>query len=466
MNFASFMFYLKQLFIYFFIYLSIFLLKDLLAQKFILILLSIVSISYYYKSYKYLYRLVGSIFSFGTLFTLFTLIFHIFSFLFFLFFDNSYDTWPINLQSNNSYYYVIYAEGFFIFSSTLMIISWASTNGCKFVNKSFQKQFLPTRSKLIIVIIFLFIFNFIIPLFIKNIGDLLGSIIPTLYISYIFLICLLIYKRDSYDIKNNIIIPILFSIPMIISSSKSGMKEAILISFFPLLFGIWLFLEKKVQKIIFLILLFIFFVTITVIVTATRNIRSEVNNINNIQFTEIVSNSSKLTNESDFMISYIKKIISRKNTMEMNAGSFYLIDQNLFFPEFGFQSSIPLLIPRFIWNNKPKFTPANDFAKISSTEISEDSDTPGFFTAIYLSSGFILSIVFSLFFGFFISFLQFLAKTFFSNFGLILFSINLFYLSIRLDEAYPVEILPKIISIFLITGLIGVFFNFNNKSNY
>lgn len=230
----------------------------------------------------------------------------------------------------------------------------------------------------------------------------------------------------------------------------------------PLFIGIWLLLKTKIQKLIFGILLFFFFSFLSLYVTAIRTIDRETRS--NADITEIQQSLSALVSEFDIILKTVSNVLSRKNMMGMNARAFYFIDQGLVYQEYGFIYGIPVLIPRLFWRSKPKITSGNDFAKLISTDDSLSADTPGFFTAIYLSSGFAIGLISSFLFGCFIAGLQNAAKLYYTSLGKILFSLNLSYMAFRLDEYFPVEAFPKIVSIFLICGIIGFLLEYFSKA--
>ena len=429
-----------------------------------LILLSFFSILYFVLFYLALSVNFYKQFSFAGVFLLSTILFHLFSLLFFIFFGNSFEIWPSKIDITNANNYVFESELYFILCTTSMIFGWSILKNTSSYNfSSFLLISNNNSIKLLLKSLFLFLF-IIKPILFPNFRELAGQIDLLLNFFYIFLIIIFVLRNYNKIKLSNFIF---YTIPLIYFSLMSGMKEFILLAIFPILLYLWLTNKNKYKR-FFLSFIFIFIgFIITLIVSSTRLIKSE--NINNrINYLTIIKNIPIILSENESVIvPFIKKTLSRKNVLEQNARAFYFVENNIKVPEFGFAQSFMLLIPRFIWKNKPLSTPANYFAKMSSDDLSEDADTTGFFTALLLSTNYYFGIVQAFIFGLFISFLQYSIKKIKNNLGSLFFNLYLIYYAFRLDEQYPVEALPKLLAFFLFCFTF-IFFNFNkiNERNH
>lgn len=447
--------FLKLIFLYYIFFSILYFTRNLIAENIALALLALIGAVHFLRFFKKMPSGSVRLLSFGGVFCLVTFVFHLFALFSFLF-GNLFDFWPYYIRSEKSFDDVYQGEFYFITCSALMIFGWMLFNGHKFSKVVLKELGEINTSIYKIVLLFLSFLNFIFPLFFANYTEKVGLIATIINYSYIIIVCLfLFHKSGNKSFKNNILYPILLSSPLILMSIKSGMKELILFGFIPLLIGIWLLLRSNVQKFLFLSFLAVFFLLISLFVSATRMIDRQ--NQSNVSISLIRDNISTLIADPEIMKNLFRTALSRKNMLRMNARAFYFIDQGQVFPEYGFASGIPVLIPRLFWQSKPKIIPANDFARLTAGENSLDSDTPGFFTAIYLSSGFTIGLFYSFLFGCFIAGLQNASQLLYSTLGKALFSLNLFYMAIRLDEYFPVEALPRMISVFLVCGIIGFF---------
>lgn len=446
--------FLKPLVLYYSIFILLYLLRYSFPQTVVLCLLALIGAFYLFGIFKKIPAVSQKILSFGGIFCFTSVIFHLVSFTFFLFFGNSFDVWPHKIEVDNAFEYVFEAEFYFITCATLMISGWLLFSGHLSANFALLDLRMVKKSVYKIVLFFLGFMNFVFPIFFANYYSTVGLIGPIINYSYVIIVCLFLFASNSKNtFLNNIFYPILLCLPLITTSINSGMKEVIMFGLIPLFIGIWLLLKTKIQKLIFGVLLFIFFSFVSLYVTATRMIDRETKS--NVNITEIQQNLSALVSEPDIILDIVSKVLSRKNMMDMNARAFYFIDQGLVYQEYGFIYGIPVLIPRLFWRSKPKIIPGNEFARLTANDNVLYSDTPGFFTAIYLSSGFAIGLISSFLFGCFIAGLQNAAKLYYTSLGKALFSLNLCYMGLRLDEYFPVEVFPKTISIFLVCGIIG-----------
>ena len=460
----------SYIFFYLIVYYSLFLLlysfRYSIEEHYILSILALMGAFYFYKLFiKLVYIHSKSFFSFGTVFCFFQIIFHLFSFFLFFFFSkilsggiltSTYELWPPLINSGNPYKYIFQAEAYFVISSTVMIWGWLSFKGLEFSKRVFDQKKIISKSRLIIVFIFLTIVNNLY-LFIDNFNERIGEIEPVINFAWISVLCLMLYNTNTKSsFINNIFLPLFLVLPFLIPALLSSMKEVILLSFIPSLVGIWLLMNTKFKKILFLVFFGIFFGTITIIVSASRVIKAAGQDIS---FIEVIKNADLLLNEPDVAYNVVQKILLRKNMMEHTARGYYFIEKSEFYPEFGFQNSLPVFIPRILWENKPRIQPAREFAKITQREETLDSDTAGFFTALHMSNGFFFGLINAFFFGILIAVLQLIAQRTLSPVAKILFGIFIFYYSIRLDEVFPLEILPRLIATLILCGLIGIIFD-------
>lgn len=443
--------------VYFIIHYS---LKIFCNTNYSLILLTFFSILYFVLFYFKLSINIYKQFSFAGVFLLSTILFHLFSLFFFIFFGNSFEIWPSKIDITNANNYVFESELYFILCTTSMIFGWSVLKNVSSYN--FSNFLILSNNNLIKFLLnFLFLFLFIIkPILFPNFRELAGQIDLLLNFFYIFLIIIFVLRNYA---KLKIYNFIIYTIPLIYFSLMSGMKEFILLAIFPILLYLWLTNKNKYKR-FFLSFIFVFIgFIITLIVSSTRLIKSENGNIG-INYLTIIQNIPVILSENEnVIVPFIKKTLSRKNVLEQNARAFYFVENNIKVPEFGFSQSFILLIPRFIWINKPLSTPANYFAKMSSDDLSEDADTTGFFTALLLSTNYYFGIFQAFIFGFLISFLQYSIKKIENNLGSLFFNLYLIYYAFRLDEQYPVEALPKLLAFFFFCFSL-IFFNFRIKN--
>jgi hypothetical protein len=463
---SSFIFF--YLIVYYLIFLILYNFRYSIEEYYILSALALLGAGYFYKLFiKLVFIHSKSFFSFGTIFCFFQIIFHLFSFFIFFFFNkiemggnlyNTYELWPVLINYGDPYKYIIQAEAYFIISSTLMIWGWISFNGLDFSKNVLGNKKSISDSRLIIIFIFLTIFNNLY-LFIDDFNDSIGELEPVLNFSWLIILCLFLYNTNrKYSFFNNIFLPTILVLPFLIPALYSSMKEVILLALVPTLIGLWLLLNTKFKKLLFLGFFVIFFGVLSVYVSASRIIKAS---DQKISLNEVFKNIDTLLNESDVVYNLVQRILLRKNMMETSARGYYFIEKSEYHPEFGFKNSIPVLIPRILWKNKPKIIPAREFAIITSDagEDSLDSDTAGFFTSLHMAHGFFFGLICAFLFGVIIAVLQLSAQRTLSPVAKILFLLFLFYYSIRLDESYPLEILPRVIITFIICGFIGLIYD-------
>jgi hypothetical protein len=226
-------------------------------------------------------------------------------------------------------------------------------------------------------------------------------------------------------------------LPLAYLAAGGGMKENIILPMLPCAYFAWDATRGRISKVLLLSAGFAVLCILQVYVEIIRNrvwIGGEQLSTN--QTIEALVDSADL----DTFLNGLNKTFGRVNLTNMHAWTTTIASNVGFLPEDILAGLESIYIPRFLWPDKPDYTPGlqHTFRVYGYKKDLYSSTASGFVAELYLAGGLLTALLGSLAFGFGIALLQRLVSRMSTPLAVQVHNFSLFILAIRLDEDHVV----------------------------
>ena len=290
----------------------------------------------------------------------------------------------------------------------------------------------------------------------------LGQLIPTL-LGLGLITCYLIPSRLKVRPLQKLILTVLMSLPFLLASAGTGMKENIILALLPSGVAVWQLTRNRALR---LGLILFGFTAVGLITSYVNYYRAEVwySGRHDVTTTEVVEGFIADLDDSDkddAATDGLTVFLSRNNASWHRGWAVSIADERGHYPELVFSPMLYVFVPRIIWPNKPAIRQGWEYSGLVFGKRyiawSDSSTAAGFYPSLYLGGGWIALFMGALSVGVLLAFMTRLVARFggVTAGGLYIFAMLPFVL--RLDETWSVRALSgPIISGVYVIGVVVV----------
>jgi hypothetical protein len=251
----------------------------------------------------------------------------------------------------------------------------------------------------------------------------------------------------------------LMTLPLAFLALGSGMKEAVIVSFLPLMIVYWRRLDHIVTRVALMVGMALAAALITSFVSSYRD-RVWVGDEQVSSWTVLSDMFSDGPYGGTQLAEHgVGDFVMRSNATYHRGWAVDMADQDGYLPGPIFGELAVIFIPRFLWPEKPDIEPGQEHsARLYGDEYrlsSTSSTAAGLFPALYLGGGWIAFIVASIVLGWALGRLHTGLVRFGNPFSLSAFSWILLLYALRLDETWPIYALSGPLISFVYVIIVG-----------
>lgn len=374
--------------------------------------------------------------SFGAVVLLAALLYRLIGIVDVLTYGSRIEDWPASVYSSEPWWAITRGEVLTHLSLVLVVLSWHWLIGRNSVRTAFLVAS-KRRGKTHQSAWFFYFFAMALELSNRLFNLEYGSAAQMIHVFYLSgIAATLVIANARPNNKSRILWAAGLALPLSFMALGSNMKENIIIPLLPTGILLWVTSKKIGAKLVLLIAAILFTAFLQAYVSFARPILwSETETRISVEQT---IDQFLLETSGEDLLRGLEGAIARLNLTNAHAWSVAIVDRMGYDPDSVFGLARDILIPRFLWPDKPLVDPGGIQTErlmgVSFHESTRTSIAMGFGGVLYIGGGWIAVVLGSVVFGLFVATCQVLLTKFATETALVIFNFVLFISALRWDE--------------------------------
>lgn len=352
------------------------------------------------------------------------------------------EDWPFPVEHPDSA--IFKGEVLTVIGTLVTVFTWAVSGGLRLTPLTILWNVVSFRAELLAIYVASLAAVAALGLY-PGTAASLGLFLPTLQsmgLVSAVLLPLAHFKRALYGAPAVLTL----SIPFVLASAGTGMKEAIILALLPAGAIVWTTVRNVIGRVVIMCIGMVGLSLITSYVGYFRDAvwrdRSGTASTEQVladYVDEMQSNGSGATIADGWT-----KFISRSNASVGRGWAVAIADEQMKQPELVFGPLVYVFIPRIFWPDKPAIRQGWEYSGLvfgpAYTAWSDSSTAAGFYTSLYLGFGWVAFLVGAAFAGYLVAKATFLARRLGGDLAAGLYMLAMVPFALRMDEQWTVGV--------------------------